>query len=233
MTVLTPTPARTDTRVASVPTSRTWALTGVVAGVTGAIGIVASGFVGAVYDESLAGDPDAIARAVLDDVPAMLVFHTATLVSAVAMVVFGVGLFRRLAARTGPGSLAPAVAAAGLLGTAVVGVLGTGLDTEFIFAGAGHEDMVDPHAVIMFNHWIGTVPWCWVLAGLSGTAVWVASRAGAAPRWIGRVGLVLGGLTLLLGITPLQYMAGMTGPLWLLVTAIGFTLGDRAFRAGR
>ena len=53
MTVLTPTPARTDTRVASVPTSRTWALTGVVAGVTGAIGIVASGFVGAVYDESL------------------------------------------------------------------------------------------------------------------------------------------------------------------------------------
>jgi len=25
----------------------------------------------------------------------------------------------------------------------------------------------------------------------------------------------------------------MTGPLWLLVTAIGFTLGDRAFRAGR
>ena len=63
--------------------------------------------------------------------------------------------------------------------------------------------------------------------------MWVASRAGAAPRWIGRVGLVLGGLTLLLGITPLQYMAGMTGPLWLLVTAIGFTLGDRAFRAGR
>ena len=33
MTVLTPTPARTDTRVASVPTSRTWALPGVVAGV--------------------------------------------------------------------------------------------------------------------------------------------------------------------------------------------------------
>ena len=227
MTVLTPTPARTDTRVASVPTSRAWALTGVLAGVTGAVGIVASGFVGAVYDESLAGDPDAIARAVLDDVPALLVFHTATLVSVVAMVVFGVGLFRRLAARTGPGSLAPAVAAAGLLGTALVGVLGTGLDTEFIFAGAGHEDMVDPHAVISFNHWIGTVPWCWVLAGLSGTAVWVASRAGAAEE------LAVWHVTLLLGITPLQYMAGMTGPLWLLVTAIGFTLGDRAFRAGR
>ena len=50
------------------------------------------------------------------------------------------------------------------------------------------------------------------------------------PRWIGRVGLVLGGLTLLLGISPLQYMAGMTGPLLVLVVALGFCLGDRAHR---
>ena len=233
MTVLTPPPARTDTRVASVPTSRTWALPGVVAGVAGVVTTTASGMVGAVYDEALRGNPEGVAQAVFDDVPTLLVFHTAALVGAVAMVVFGAGLFRRLAARTGPGSLAPAVAAAGLLGTAVVSVIGTGLDTEFIFAGSLPDGTVDPHAVVLFNHWIGTVPWCWVLAGLSGTAVWVASRAGAAPRWIGRVGLVLGGLTLLLGVSPLQYMAGMTGPLWLLVTALGFVLGDRAFRAGR
>jgi hypothetical protein len=38
---------------------------------------------------------------------------------------------------------------------------------------------------------------------------------------------VLGGLTLLLGISPLQYMAGFVGPLWLLVAAIGFAAGDR------
>jgi hypothetical protein len=34
-----------------------------------------------------------------------------------------------------------------------------------------------------------------------------------------------------LGMSPLQYMAGMTGPLWLLVTAAGLALGDRARRA--
>jgi hypothetical protein len=38
---------------------------------------------------------------------------------------------------------------------------------------------------------------------------------------------VVGGLTLLLGISPLQYMAGFTGPVMLLVVAAGFALGDR------
>jgi len=42
---------------------------------------------------------------------------------------------------------------------------------------------------------------------------------------------VLGGVTLVLGLSPLQYMAGMTGPIWLLITAIGLALGDRARRA--
>ena len=44
-------------------------------------------------------------------------------------------------------------------------------------------------------------------------------------------GLLLGGLTLLLGISPLEYMAGVFGTLWLLVAAIGFSVGDRVFRS--
>ena len=43
-------------------------------------------------------------------------------------------------------------------------------------------------------------------------------------------GAGLGGLTLLLGISPLQYMAGMTGPIGLLVITLGFLAGDKAFR---
>ena len=58
-----------------------------------------------------------------------------------------------------------------------------------------------------------------------------ALRHGATARWVGWVGAVLGGVTLLLGLSPLQYMAGMTGPIWLLVTALGLALGDRARRA--
>jgi hypothetical protein len=41
---------------------------------------------------------------------------------------------------------------------------------------------------------------------------------------------VLGGLTVLLGISPLEYMSGVVGALWLLATSIGFAFGDRRFR---
>ena len=61
--------------------------------------------------------------------------------------------------------------------------------------------------------------------------MFAVSRRGDVPRWLGLVGLVLGGLTLLVGILPVQYMAGLTGAIWVLVTAIGFTVGDRAHRA--
>ncbi|WP_272950538.1 hypothetical protein [Ornithinimicrobium pratense] len=42
----------------------------------------------------------------------------------------------------------------------------------------------------------------------------------------------MGGLTLLMGISPFEYMAGVVAVPWLLVTAIGFTAGDKAFRNG-
>ncbi|MEN8705086.1 MAG: hypothetical protein ABF306_03020 [Nocardioides marinisabuli] len=225
-----PTPPRAERPAPRAP--RTWAAVGIAAAAAGIGGIATSGLVTAVYDEALAGDPDAIALAVADKVPVIVAFHVLALVGAVATVVFAAGLHRRLADHPGTG-LAPFVAAAGLLGTALVTVLGTGLDTEFIFASQAGDAVADPHAVVFFNHWIATVPWCWVLSGLSGVAVWRAAREGAVPTWIGRVGLVLGGLTLLLGISPLQYMAGMTGPLWLLVTATGFALGDRVHRGVR
>ena len=46
-------------------------------------------------------------------------------------------------------------------------------------------------------------------------------------RWMGVVGLVFGGLVILAGSSPQQYLAGMLAPLWLLVTSIGFVAGDR------
>ena len=123
------------------------------------------------------------------------------------------------------------VALVGLAGTAVVSIMGSGLDTEFAMPATDDGITVDDGSAAIYNHWIGTIPWLWTLAGLAGLALFVAMRSGAVPRWIGIVGLVLGGLTVVLGVSPLQYMAGVTGVLWLLVTAIGFTVGDRAFRA--
>jgi hypothetical protein len=187
--------------------------------------------VGSVYDEDLIGDPGGIAADLADKTVAIGAFHTATLVGAVLLVVFAAGLQRRLRARLGNDHLAPPIAFAGLVGTAVVSVLGTGLDTEFI--AVTDQEFINPASAAMFNHWIGTIPWCWVLAGVSAAAVYVAARAGAVPRWIGRTSLVLGGITLVAGVSPLQYLAGMTGPLWLLVVALGFAMGDKEFRAER
>ncbi len=206
-----------------------WALAGLLAGVAGVGAIASSLQVSAVYDESLDGDTARIAEKLADQVPQMLAFHVLAMVSAVLMVVFAAGLFRRLRATTPADSVLPLVAFSGVLITAIMLVVGTGLDTEFIFA-AGEEGIAASDNVAMFNHWIGTVPWCWGLLGLSGIALFGASRTGGVPKWIGLVGLLGGGLTLLLGISPLQYMAGMTGPIGLVVIALGFLAGDKVFR---
>ena len=118
-----------------------------------------------------------------------------------------------------------AVAAAGLVGTAVVLVMGSGLDTEFV--GGDH---VSDSSAAMFNHWTGTIPWVFTLVGLTGLAVYVARRAGVVPTWLGRAGLVLGGLTAVLGVSPLQYMSAAPGALFLLVSGLGFAYGDRSHR---
>ncbi|WP_206056697.1 hypothetical protein [Nocardioides sp. GY 10113] len=208
---------------------RGWALSGLLAGLAGAGAIASSMAVTAVYDPALEGDAVAINEALGDQVPQMLAFHLLGMASAILLLVFSAGLFRRLRAAAPADSIAPLVATFGAVGTAFVLLLGTGLDTEFIFA-VGREDLVVPEAAVFFNHWIGTIPWCWGLLGLSGVALFPLSRAGGVPRWLGVVGLLGGGLTLLLGVSPLQYMAGMVAPLGLIVVALGFLVGDRAFR---
>ncbi len=223
-------PGGTDAVTPARP-SRLWAVAGIVAGIAGLGTMVSSMGINAGYDEDLIGNSVAIAEKMETQTGSMLAMHLFAGIGAVTMIVFAAGLHRRLRARTGDG-ISPMVAFAGLLGTAFVTVMGTGLTTEFLFGFWDDEVVLDPSNAVFYGHWVATIPWVWVLAGLSGVAVFVASRAGAVPRWIGIGGLGVGGLTLLLGISPLQYMAGMTGPIWLLATALAFTFGDRAFRRG-
>ncbi len=219
-----------DRSTSKTPTG--WALAGLGSGLAGVGMVVTSSMIDAVYNDKYAGDAVAISRRLGDLVPQMLAFHLTSMVSAVLMVVFAAGLFRRLRATTGADSVLALVAFSGVLITAVMLIVGTSLDTEFIFA-AGDPDLVVPEDAAMFNHWVGTVPWCWGLLGLAGLALFGAARRGGIPRWIGLVGLLGGGLTLLLGISPLQYMAGMTGPIGLIVISLGFLAGDKAFRGAR
>jgi hypothetical protein len=221
---LTTSPA--PTRGARNRTPRAWAWTGVAAGALGIVGIQATMALSANWEET-AGDADAIVADLGTLTTELLVFHTATIFSALLVLVFAAGLKRRLDAQAPAGSLVPTVAGWGLVLVSVAGLLGTGLDTQFTFAFTEPELLVASSGAF-FSDWVATIPWLWVGAGVTGVALGVASlKHGVAPKWIGVVGLVLGGITLVAGVSPLQYLAGFTGPLWLLVTALGFALGDR------
>ena len=95
----------------SGPPGRGWVLAGVGAAVLGIVGGIASGMVDAVYDADAAGDAAAITEKLATQVPEIIVFHTATMLSCVLLVLFAVGLHRQLLQRTGPDSLVPGVAA--------------------------------------------------------------------------------------------------------------------------
>ena len=228
-------PARADVDAAPLelpaarPAARGWAFAGIGAGLLAVGTIVTSSSISAVYDAKLDGDAAGIAAKLEDLAPNMFAFHSITALGAVLTVVFAAGLAARLRS-VARDSLAPVIALAGLLGTAVVSILGSGLDTEFMIALSSDPEAIVPEAAVMYNHWVGTIPWLFTMSGLAGLAVYAVARRGGVPRWLGRVGLILGGLTVLLGISPLEYMAGMTGALWTLITAIGFTVGDKRFR---
>jgi hypothetical protein len=207
-------------------TSRAWAWTGVGAGVLGLASIWTSLAVSVDW-ETAAGDPEAIIADAADKQGTFLVFHLVTALAVLLLPVFALGLARRLDQQAPAGSLFGKVAAWGLGLVAAALLLGSGLDTQFLFAFA-EPDKVVPESGAFYTDWVATIPWLWLGAGLSGLALAVAAlRHAAAPRWIGVVSLVLGGITTLMGVSPLQYMAGFTGPLWLLVVALGFALGDR------
>jgi hypothetical protein len=224
-------PGANPGRAFAAPT-RTWAFAGLGAGLAGIAGIVVSSGLDAVYNPETTGDPAKIVDRLGEQVPQLIAFHTAFTFCSALLVVFAVGLFRRLAAQAPAGSLIPGVAAGGLGLTAVATLMGSGLNTEFIFGVSRGGDELVPEAAVFYAHWIGTVPWLWLGAGLTGLAVGIAAlRHAAAPRWLGWVSVVLGGLTTLFGLSPLQYMAGFVGPVWVTVAALGFAFGDRAVRA--
>ncbi|ROO83345.1 hypothetical protein EDD29_0847 [Actinocorallia herbida] len=204
-----------------------WAWAGAAAGVAGVTGIQASMAISAAYDPATVHDPAQVAAGLGEHTTALLVMHTAMMAATVLLPVFAAGLHRRLRRALPAESLLPAVAAAGLLLTAAATLLGTGLDTELIF-GFGEDGTLSDEFLTVGSHWVGTIPWLWVGSGLTGVTVAVASlRHRAVPAWLGWTGVVLGGLTLLTGVSPLQYMAGFPGPLLVALLGLGFAFSRR------
>ncbi|WP_019874316.1 hypothetical protein [Sporichthya polymorpha] len=224
-------PSATYSPASVLGRSRAWAGTGIAAGLTGAVSIFASMTYGApVYEEDHLANGAATVDALADDRGWLVVFHTATMATVLLLLVFAAGLKRRLEEQAPVGSLLPNVAAWGLLLVSVAGLMGSALDTEFLF-GLGEDEGFSESNAMFFGHWVGTVPWLWAGAGVTALAVGIAAlKHDAAPRWIGWVSLVLGGIITAFGVSPLQYMAGFFAPVWLFVAALGFTLGERSTR---
>lgn len=231
MTTTVPPSARLDAAAPEEGTrrrGRSWAVAGSGAGVAGIVSIIGSSLSGAVYDPDTFGDAQAVADKLGEMGPQILLFHVSTMVSCALLVVFAAGLHRQLRRRTDAESLVPGIAVGGLALVAVAQLMGAGLTTEFGFAFAAPDGAIVPESSTFFGHWIGTIPWLWGGAGLTALAVASATfRHSAYPRWIGWTSLVLGGLTTLFLVSPVQYMAGMTGPVWLTVVALGLALSRR------
>ncbi|WP_114561425.1 hypothetical protein [Desertihabitans aurantiacus] len=209
---------------------RGWAVAGALAGLAGGVGIWLSMSVGPVVDPADPPTAESVLQHLGGYVPHLVGFHVATVAAALLLIPFAAGLHRRLAGQAPARSLLPAVASTGLVVLAAVLVLGSGLDTEFVF-GLATPELVVATDVSFYSHWIATIPWLWVTAGVSAIALGVASvRHGAAPRALGVISLVLGGLMVLFGLSPLQYMAGFLGPLWLLVTGLVMLRGEDVAR---
>lgn len=208
----------TSTAPRRLPEGRTWALSGVGAGLTGAASIWLSLSVSPMEGPV---SPAEVVEHYSTLVPSLIAFHLTTVLAAVLVLPFAAGLHRRLSAQAPAGSLHGPVAMLGLTVLSAVLVLGSGLNTQFVFGFLQPELLVATDASF-YSHWIATIAWLWVTAGVAGVAVGLAGlRHGAVGRGMAVASLVLGGLTLLLGISPLQYMAGFVGPVWMLVVALG------------
>jgi hypothetical protein len=218
----------------SIPTAgrspgRAWAVVGIVAAIGSFVSVFLSMMLSPAYEAGSVITPEQISAELVEKQPILIAFHIVTLGSGLLLVVFAAGLHRRLREALPAGALAPVVALSGLLLVSVAQVLGSGLDTEFLF-GVGDTAIMLPSDIGFYSHWIATIPWLWVGGGLAAVTVGVAWRGGGVPAWIGVTSFILGGLTLLLALSPLQYMAAGPGALWLLLASAGFALGDRRAR---
>lgn len=214
------------TQTVAQPRSRSWRIAGLIAAIGSFVSVFLSMMLSPEYVAGSVITPEQIDAGFAAERHLMIAFHIVTLASGLILVVFAAGLHGRLRRGAGSESLSPLVAFAGLLLVAAAQVFGTGLDTEFLF-GVGDTAINLPSDIGMYSHWIATIPWLWVGGGLAALAVGAGSRASGLPRWIGVTSWVLGVVTVLVALSPLQYMAAGPGILWLLIVSVGLLLGDR------
>ncbi len=211
----------------SAATPSRWPLAGIGAGICGLAMIVTSMNFGVSDDERILADPERFAVVMQDQRQYLVPFVVATTVGALLLVVFAAGLRRHLAAQEPVGSNLPDIAAGGLWLVSAMLLVGGGISTE-LYWGLRDLTLADPTDLMSMYHLIATMAWLWAGAGLAAVVMARAAlKHGSVARWLGWVSAVLGGLTLLFSVIPLQYMSGFTGTLWLLIAGVGTTVAGR------
>lgn len=153
-------------------------------------------------------------------------YQVGTFAIAVLVALFGLGLRRRLAAQSPATSLAPDMAAAGMLLVSALTLVGGGISTE-MFAALRHLDDVDPDTVAAQLTLFNTLGWVWAGGVLTAAALAVAGlRHGAVSRRLGTFAAVITALIVLTQLVPLQYLA--VAPVAVLLVGVGWTLRREA-----
>ncbi|MFE9205193.1 hypothetical protein [Micromonospora sp. NPDC007230] len=205
---------------------RGWAVAGVVAGLTG-IAIFQFGPQFANADMSLFADNARFVASMDGKEAYVWVFQVLSVLAAGCLAVFAAGLRRRLAAREPAGSLLPDVAAAGLLLTAALLLVGGGVSTE-LYWDLRHLSETDVDTVAALAVGYNTFPWVWAGVGLSTGAVAVAGlRRRSVSRWLAVFSLLMALLVVLTQAVPLQYLALAPAALWATVAGLTFALERR------
>jgi hypothetical protein len=211
----------------TVPEGQWWAWSGIVAGLAGIGGAVATAGL-EVGDPEAGRDAARVVELSAGKGPVIAVISASFVVAAFAAVVFGAGLRRRLAAEGGSG-VAPDLALAGLVLVAALCLVGSAPATD-VAANLGAASSLDPDAVVANSSSLFTTTWVWAGTALSAAAVALGGLGGsrAVPRWLATASAMFAVLIATVAILPLQYLAVLLGALWLLLAGVGMLTARRA-----
>ena len=205
---------------------RGWALSGLVAGVLGAVQFVVTAGVG--VDTAALADNRLVAEALTDSAPYVWAYQVIAVTTALLVCVFAAGLFRRLSQQGPAESTLPLLAAGGLFLVAVMQLVGSGICTEMFYGLIQDTGELDPDTLASQLAIFNTMGWVWAGAGLTAGAVAVAGlRHAAVDRALALGSAVAAGLIALVNVVPLQYMAMVPGALWLIGAGIAFARGEQ------
>ena len=155
-------------------------------------------------------------------------FQTMGVALALLLVIFAVGLRRRLAGQEPAGSLVPDLAGLDLVLMAIMTLVGTGISTE-MFHALRHTDEVDPDTISAHLAIYNTMAWVWAGGLLTTDAMAVAGlRHGSVSRRFGRFAVVMTVLTALTQVLPFQYLAVLPMSIFLIVCGISMARTESA-----